>query len=314
MLGMQWLLLRKYQIEADLFYYGEVAHPQNATMCNHLEPGMRRIEDYDDKNYAFRIVVDAIPKNAGTNDHIVPFDMVIDHHRDLPQEWDGILVHMKTGSCSAIVFDMIKKLCGDEVWFEHGVDFDTKVATAMICGIMVDTTFMLSDDTTEYERWAFDQLFPFRDPAALHDVVFFKRPKFWIDKKAQGAATAVIEQQGYAIVGLGLIPEKQRDLLADMADEMVSWASVETAIAFGVVGGDRIEGCVRSLDPSLIVSDFCKMLGTEDGSGGGKQGKGAYRLNLSPKLDPDEDQEDVQEILDMLTKRELKRIKRLISQ
>lgn len=317
MLGMQWLLLRKFNVECDLFYYGEVAHPQNATLCNHLEPGLRRIEDFDSAEYGFHILVDTIPKNAGVNGHKIEFDVVIDHHRDLPQEFDGILIHLKSGSCSAIVFDMIKKICGNsepEVWFEHGVDFDMKVATAMITGIMVDTTFMLSDDTTEYERHAFDQLFPFRESKVLHDIVFFKRPKFWIDKKAQGASSAMIDQQGYAIVGLGMIPEKQRDLLADMADEMVSWASVETAIAFGVVGGDRIEGCVRSLDPSLIVSDFCKLLGTEDGSGGGKQGKGAYRLSLSPKIDPDEDEEDIQGTLEMLTKREIKRILRLVKQ
>lgn len=315
MLGMQWLLLRKYQIESDLFYFGDVAHPQNATMCNLLEPGMQKVEDYNAELYGLRILVDAIPKNAGVNGHEIVFDLVIDHHRDLPQDYDGVLVHMKIGSCSAAVFDIIKKLCTENTpWFEHSIDFDTKVATALITGIMVDTTFMLSDDTTEYERVAFDQLFPYRDSKVLHDVIFFKRPKFWIDKKAQGCATATIEQQGYAIVGLGLIPEKSRDLLADMADEMVSWASVETAIAFGIVGGDRIEGCVRSLDSSLAVSDFCKILGTEDGSGGGKQGKGAYRIVLSPKIEPDEDPEELQEVLDILTKREVGRIMKLIKQ
>jgi nanoRNase/pAp phosphatase (c-di-AMP/oligoRNAs hydrolase) len=312
MLSLKWLLLRKYQIESDLLYFGEVAHPQNATMCNLLDPGMLRVEDYVHKDYGLRILVDAIPKNAGVNGHEVEFDIVIDHHRDIPVDYNGILVHMKTGSCSAIVFDMMKKLCNGSVWFEHGVDFDTKVATALITGVMVDTNYLLSDDTTEYELRAVQDLFAFRDAQVLKEIVFFKRPKAWVDKKAQGCTTAIIDPQGYAIVGLGMIPEKQRDLLADMADDMLSWTSVETAIAFGIVGGDRIEGCIRSLNSALSVSDFCKTLGTEDGSGGGKQGKGAYRIVLSPKIDPDEDDNELHEILEVLTKREVSRILKLV--
>jgi hypothetical protein len=108
----------------------------------------------------------------------------------------------------------------------------------------------MSDDSTELEFKAFSELFQYRNSEFLKQIVFFKRPKFWIDKKAEGCSEAKINDEGYAVVGLGLIPEKQRDLIADMAEEMVSWASVETAIAFGVVGGDRIEASVRSLNPS----------------------------------------------------------------
>jgi nanoRNase/pAp phosphatase (c-di-AMP/oligoRNAs hydrolase) len=128
-------------------------------------------------------------------------------------------------------------------------------------------------------------------------------------RKAEGCSEAKINDEGYAVVGLGLIPEKQRDLIADMAEEMVSWASVETAIAFGVVGGDRIEGSVRSLNPSLTVSDFCRKLGGKHGTGGGKHGKGAYRLPLAGfSIDADEEEEDVQEAWESIKKRETKRI------
>lgn len=179
--------------------------------------------------------------------------------------------------------------------------------------MVTDTEYLLSDDTTELEFQAYTELFPIRDSDALKQIVFFKRPQFWIHAKAQACNEAKINDEGYAIVGLGLIPDSQRDLIADMAEEMVSWASVVTAIAFGVVGGDRIEGSVRSLSPSLSVSEFCKRLGGRYGEGGGKHGKGAYRVSLGGmSIDPDEDESDVKEAWDSIHKREIKRIERTI--
>ena len=110
-----------------------------------------------------------------------------------------------------------------------------------------------------------------------------------------------------------MLPEKHRDLISDMAEEMVHWTSVETAIAFAVIGGEKIEGSVRSLNPSLTVADFCKKLGGKHGTGGGKHGKGAYRLSLAGfSIDPDEEEEDVEEAWESIKKRETARICRAI--
>ena len=314
MMGVQWLLQKAHGIESDLFYDGEVSHPQNGAMVNLFDPGLKRVKDeYKKDGYGVHILVDTIPENAGTGGHDVAFDVVVDHHRELPHNYGGLLIHRKCGSCAAIVYDMMKTFVKKEDWLSDDVDHDQKVATALIAGIVTDTEYMMSDDSTELEFKAFSELFQYRNSNFLKQIVFFKRPKFWIDKKAEGCADAKINDEGYAVVGLGLIPEKQRDLIADMSEEMVTWSSVETAIAFGVVGGDRIEGSVRSLNPSLTVSDFCKKLGGKHGTGGGKHGKGAYRLPLAGfSIDPDEEEEDVQEAWESIKKRETKRIQRMI--
>lgn len=312
MMGLQWLLLKAFGLEADLYYDGEVSHPQNGVMVNLLDPGIKRVkETYKEGDHALRLLVDTIPENAGVGDHKIKFDVVFDHHRELPHNYSGIIIHRKCGSCSAIIYDLMKHFVKAEDWLSDDVDGDMKVATALIAGIVTDTEYMMSDDSTELEFKAFSELFEYRISNFLKQIVFFKRPKFWIDKKAEGCADAKINDEGYAVVGLGLIPEKQRDLIADMAEEMVSWASVETAIAFGVVGGDRIEGSVRSLNPSLTVADFCRKLGGKHGTGGGKHGKGAYRLPLAGfSIDADEEEEDVQEAWESIKKRETKRIMR----
>lgn len=313
MMGMQWLLMRKFGIESELFYDGEVSHPQNGAMVNLLDPGLKRADEFKPDNFGLKMVLDTIPENAGIGTHKIAFDVCVDHHRELPQNFAGITIHKKCGSCASIVFDMMRHFVPKEDWLNEDVDSDTKVATALISGIVTDTDYMMSDDSTEYEFAAFSELFPFRNSNFLKQIVFFKRPKFWIDKKAEGCASATLTDEGFAIVGLGIIPEKQRDLIADMAEEMVTWSAVETAIAFGVVGNDRIEGSVRSLNSSLNVSEFCKKLGSKHGKGGGKHGKGAYVLSLAGfSIDPDEDEEDIQEAWGTLSKRETKRITRLL--
>lgn len=312
-MGVAWMLEKAFGIESTLFYAGEISHPQNGSLVNLLTPDLRRVEEYKPDQFGLNILVDTVPDHAGVGRHSVNFQVVIDHHKELPNDFDGLVIHKRAGSCSAIVYDMAKLIVDREHWFDDELDSDQKVATALIAGIMTDTNFMLSDDCTEFERVAFNELFEHRNSAWLHQIIFFKRRKFWVDRKANACSTAKIDNEGCAVVGLGLIPEKERDLIADMAEEMVNWASVETAIAFAVVGGDRIEGSVRSLNASLNVPDFCKRLGGLHGGGGGKHGKGAYQLPLAGfSIDPDEDEGDAQEAWDSIRKRESKRISRVI--
>ena len=241
MMGMQWLLQKTYGLDSHLLYSGEVSHPQNNSMVNLLTPALKKVDEHEFDNYGLRILVDTIPDHAGVTPNFeMKFDVVIDHHRDLPRDFEGLLIHKKAGSCAGIVFELMKDLVPEDNWFDVEVDQDIKVATALVTGIMCDTHFMMSDDCTETDRNAFNDLFEYRNSAFLNQIVFFKRRKFWIERKASAVEQATVDEEGYAIVGLGLIPERERDLIADMAEEMVSWANVETAIAFAVVGGNRV--------------------------------------------------------------------------
>ena len=121
MMGMKWLLERRYGLESDLFYDGEVSHPQNGIMVNLLDPGLKRVsEDYVSEDYELRILVDTIPSYAGVGDKQVIFDVVIDHHKDMPDhDYKGIMIHKKAGSCCGIVYDMINRLCDkNEIYFD----------------------------------------------------------------------------------------------------------------------------------------------------------------------------------------------------
>lgn len=289
MMGLAWFMRKVFDVEVDCFYDGIISHPQNVAVQNLLDPELKLLDDYQPQNYGLRLLVDTVPSHAAVGKHQVDFDAVFDHHKETPNGgFRGVFVNMKAGSCCATIYQLIKSR---GLLFDAGNDRDSKIATAMMVGIATDTENLLSDDTTEYEFEAYWKLFPYRDSDALKKIVNYKRPKSWIEAKANASRDAIVNDDGVAVVGLGFINSKQRDLIADVADEMSTWANVETAIAFAVVDGDRIEGSVRSTNPSVSVPALCKELGMKCGSGGGKLGKGAYRYGLGG-VSVEEDEED----------------------
>ena len=119
--------------------------------------------------------------------------------------------------------------------------------------------------------------------------------------------------EGFAVVGMGHIPGRHRDVIAEMAQEMVSWEDVHTAIVFALVEGNRIEGSIRSMNPSVSVPQLAKDLGGEEGFGGGKLGKGAYAYNLGGGSISDDDDEEIKEkTWELFDTRENKRITRIL--
>jgi nanoRNase/pAp phosphatase (c-di-AMP/oligoRNAs hydrolase) len=310
MMGMNWIL-SKFGVSSELYYSGAISHPQNRSMVNLLDPELQPVDSYRcNDEIALRVLVDSVPNNAGVScDSEIVFDLIIDHHKESPSNFEGMFINLKAGSACATVYELIDKL---GLCFDEDNQFDTKVATAMMVGITTDTENLMSDDCSDFEFDAWSKLFPFRDSVLLKQIVNFERPKFWIDSKANACSNAVVEES-VGVVGMGSIPAKHRDMIADMADEMVTWEDINTAVVFALVEGNRIEGCVRTKASSLSVPALCQELGGKYGKGGGKLGKGAYRYELAgASLDEDDDEEIKQYSWQLFEKKEIKRVFKII--
>ncbi len=314
MMGMAWLLRKKFNMEADLFYDGEISHPQNMAIVNLLDPQLKRVEEYDPSRYCMNMLLDTVPVNAGVGDHKLDFKVVVDHHQTiLNGSYDGVFVHHKTGSCCAIVYRMMRCFCS-ESWLEDDNAGDSRVATAMVAGVITDTDYMVSDATTEMEFEAYADLFEYRNSAALRNIIFYKRPKSWTYMKASAVQRVEIDENGHATVGLGILPDSHRDLIADMATDMLTWAPVQTAIVFALVGQDQVAGSIRSHNSSLNVPEFCRKLGGRHGSGGGRGSMGAYHYTIAGlAIDPDDDDETKQKTWDLINVREKLRIQKILN-
>jgi nanoRNase/pAp phosphatase (c-di-AMP/oligoRNAs hydrolase) len=315
MLGVSYLLENRFGIESDCFYTGEISHPQNKAMVQLLDVHLIKIEDDEDGSfkadgYELRILVDTIPINAGVKGK-VHFDLVIDHHKELPNGgFNGVLIHHHTGSCAGIVYDILR---------ESGLSFSDenekwiKVANALMVGIITDTDHCMSVDTTRRDFLARQELFPFQDHDLIRKIVKFNRPMSWIKLKGMAINEATIEE-GVAVVGLGILPDEQRDVIADIASDMLTWGSVQTAVVFALFG-DRIEGSVRTNNEAVEIHAMCNSLGGKHGCGGGKLCKGAYRKSLgSMSLDEDDEENLKSQMWEVIKRRETSKIFKIVKQ
>jgi len=311
-MGMAWLLRKAYDnIEVDCFYDGHISHPQNQRMVNLLDPELKLATDCRISDYDIFISVDTVPSHSVCPEN-TPYDLVIDHHKEVPNGgFKGLFLNLKAGSCCATVYQLVKQY---NVNFEEDNDLDSKVATALLVGIITDTDYQTSDDTTEIDHLAYAELFEFRNSTALKQITKYKHPREWVQARACVAQKAHDRiKDGVLIHGIGFIGGNNRDLIAAVADEMLSWENVETCVAFAVVDGDRIEGSVRSSNAALAVPSLCKDLGGQYGGGGGKLGKGAYFYSLgSCATDGEMDEPTKDKLWEFINERELKRLYKVI--
>lgn len=307
MMAMKWIF-SKFEISSNLYYSGAISHPQNRSMVNLLDPELLSVDCFECEDDVLKVLVDSVPNNAGVSCDI-NFDLIIDHHKEMPINFEGMIINLKAGSACATAYQLIDSL---NLSFDEDNQFDTKVATAMMVGITTDTDNLMSDDCSDFEFDAWSKLFPFRDSVLLKQIVNFERPKFWIDSKATACSKAIIEET-VGVVGMGSISAKHRDMIADMADEMVTWEDINTAVVFALIEGNRIEGCVRTKASSLSVPALCQELGGRYGNGGGKLGKGGYRYDLAgASIDEDDDEEIKHQSWELFEKKEIKRVFKII--
>lgn len=311
-MGLAWLLRKVYEsIEVDCFYDGCLSHPQNQRMCNLLDPELKLHEGCDPDSYDIRISVDTVPSHSSCPEN-TNYDLVIDHHKEIPNGgFKGIFLNLKAGSCCSTIYQLFKQY---GVSFEEDNSVDSKVATALLVGIITDTEYQTSDDTTDFEHEAYRDLFEFRNSNALKQITRYKQPREWVQARACVAQKLQESaKDGILVHGIGFITSNNRDLIAVVADEILSWENIETSVVFAVVDGDRVECSIRSSNAALAVPPLCKELGGQLGSGGGKLGKGAYSYSLGNfSIDADTDESTKDKLWEFIEERECKKLSKII--
>jgi len=304
------LLGRHYGVESDLFEDGEVSHPQNKIAVQLLDPHLIPTSEYKPTQYILRILVDAIPSNAGIGDHTVDFDIVVDHHKDLPTNFDGLCIHHHSGSTCGIIYDLLK---GHGIKFDADSEEDAKVATAIMAGVITDTNHCMSADTTTFDFAAQQGMFRYWDADALRKIIHFKRSMSWI--KLRGKAINEVEiREAVAVVGLGELDSEQKDVIADIASDMMTWSGVHTAIVFALFDGKRIQGSMRTIEDTVQVQSLCASLAGDSGEGGGKSYAGGYTKSLgSFALRTDEKPEIKAKFWEITKEREIEEIFKLMN-
>lgn len=292
MMATKWLIQKISPIKAvKLIYDGAISHPQNQVMDNLLEPNMTNIDSLKEIKFDKIILVDTIPNSAGTGKiKDIQFDLVIDHHKEPPEQLSQLYYNIHAGSCASTIYQFIKH---HEIQFDEDSEIDKRVATAILVGIATDTEMLCSPETTELDVQSWSDLLSKRDPNLLSRIIKYNIPKVWVEHKASIVQKVHISD-GIAVVGIGLLDSKHRDLISSIADDIKTWDEVHTAIVYALLDGETMVGSVRSSNSGISVPALCKTLGeNKSGNGGGKPGKGAYSYPLGGGSIDDEEDEPI---------------------
>jgi len=158
LVALQELLLRVFGLEADLVLEGRIRRAENAAMRRLLGITALPKGGVDPARYEGVMIVDSQPSFTHTTPPGgLPILGVIDHHRgtedaelgDVPFAW----VDPEYGATSTMVHDLLEGF---------GLEPDSRVATALFCGVRYDTND-LARDASERDERAYERLHKLAD-------------------------------------------------------------------------------------------------------------------------------------------------------
>ncbi len=275
-------------VETDIVYCGAISHSQNIALTRLLDLDLIAYDSgLDLKPYAAAVYVDhqggtcqeLVDALSGTG---VPLLVVVDHHE--PQgRLESTFTDIRHVGATATIY---------AEYLEHGplqltkTNKDhVKVATAMLHGLMTDTTNFIRAGANDFHAASF--LSQFSDANLLSQIMSQARSKPTMDiiHKALASRTIVAN---FSIAGVGYLRSENRDAIPQTADFLASEENVHTAIVYGIVtdgnDGEKLVGSLRTsklmFDPDRFLKDVFGKDVTGHYFGGGKQTAGGFQIPI----------------------------------
>lgn len=274
--GWAALMKEAFGLEANIYHFGEVSHPQNKSMKNVLHISLKDGNDFDVDEVSKTIVLDTDLHNSGfKSDKLTRVDVRIDHH-SMDRDDDPVYKDVRqVGSTCAMVWEYL-------VAFDVDLSKYSDEATALILGIKTDTLDFTSATTSELDMEAYRSLLPFANKQALARVTKFPLPKEVFELEAK--AYAVRKERSTTLVSfIGELSAHSRDVISTVADRFFRMAGITTVVIMAVID-NHLQASVRSDDSRVDVNDLCvKVFGKK--YAGAKEGSGGARLPIKHQLE-----------------------------
>lgn len=260
----------------NIYYTGEVSHPQTKSMVTLLNANL---VDYTKEPFdggIDAILVDTNNVGEGSNQTQIEPDIVnvvavIDHHKGKHPK--GAKVDSRhVGSSASIIWEYLEKAN-----FDFGTEDGKILATALVAGIFTDTNSLMSDNISSLDFEAYQSLLTKVDKQKLKSIMNYPLPSYLFELRQRAflKENQIIEESAI-VAGIGIINPSKRDALPIIADELLRMNGISTSIVFAIID-DNIDISVRSSDITLDVSKFIQSV---FGHGGGKQGAGRAIIPL----------------------------------
>jgi nanoRNase/pAp phosphatase (c-di-AMP/oligoRNAs hydrolase) len=271
----------KLGIQCDPVHFDPISRPENRAMLKLLELKIRKVVDPQDLAvYDAYCLVDANEPRLPAGAPDLPCITIVDHHR-LGETPRAPFVDLRedVGSTSTIYAEYLR-------FGPVGLPQDKKparaLATALAYGIRSDTEELVRATPEDLEALAWLQGSLDQDVlAALAHAEIASRTMEIIET---ALASARVEG-ALLFAGVGHVREDDRDAIGQTADFLLRREGISTAIVYGIVGGETIDGSLRTKSVALDPDEWLKeTLGhdpqTRRPYGGGRRGAGGFQVPL----------------------------------
>ncbi|MCB9536294.1 MAG: bifunctional oligoribonuclease/PAP phosphatase NrnA [Myxococcales bacterium] len=272
---------QEFEMECSIVYFDQISHPENRALVKSLDADLRQYrEDMDLSDFDYMAFVDTqtphLPVRVAKPPPILTF---VDHHKYVGG-FDTAFTDIRedAGATSSIYAEYLEH---SGLGLRLGNSTDAKLATALMHGIRTDTDSLLLARPIDFRAGAYLRQFIDNDLLRL------------ISKQSITARTMEIIQRGlnnkvirgtFLVAGVGFVREEDRDGIAQTADFLMRHEGIETAVVFGIVNGDVVDGSLRTNSPTIDPDGWLKTLFGADGAGrhygGGRRNKGGFRIPL----------------------------------
>ncbi|MGM0592086.1 MAG: DHH family phosphoesterase [Halobacteriota archaeon] len=265
-------------VSAEPCYFGAISHQENRALVNLLDLDLRNVLDADEiAEYDGIALVDH--SRPGVNDGLpedTTVDIVIDHHPPrAPVEARFVDLRSHVGATSTLLADYLDRF---------GIDPTTKVATALLYGIRIDTKdFTREVSNTDFEAVAF--LLPYADVGVLDRVETPSLSAEVLDTLGRSIRNRVVRDD-VVVSGVGQI--RDRDALAQAADQLLDMEDIRIVLVFGFMEG-TVYVSARARGTDLDLGETLREALGPIGSAGGHADMAGAQIPLGILADVDVD-------------------------
>lgn len=279
-LALQWIA-SQFDISSTILYFDEISHHENRALVKKLDLDIVRYsENFELAEFDYYAINDSqnceLPIKLPPTCELLVF---VDHHKNLGTI-QGAFVDIRedSGSTAAIYTEY---LMDDDLRFMGRDDNESRIATALMHGIRSDTDNFLLATATDYLASQYLASLVDREQLAL--VSHQSIPARTMDL-TQVALQRKDIRGNFMFSGVGFVREEDRDGIGQCADYLLSREGIDTVVVYGVVGGEIIDGSLRTkshtLDPDKWIKDIFGKAPDGVFYGGGRKDKGGFQIPL----------------------------------
>lgn len=271
----------QFDIQSTILHFEQISHHENRALVKKLDLDIEEYNDqFDYSSYDYYAVNDSqnteLPIKLPDTCELLVF---VDHHRKLGTIKSHFLdIRENVGSTAAIYGEY---LAHPRFGFNGDTLEQAKIATALMHGVRTDTDNFVNATPADYK--ASELLSRYVDKDLLTLISRQSIPAKTMDL-TQIALQRKDIRGTFMFSGVGYVRDEDRDGIGQCADYLLNREGIDTVVVYGVVGGEFVDGSLRTKSHTLDPDKWIKDVFGQDQHGvyygGGRKDKGGFQIPL----------------------------------